>query len=416
MAALGSTSDPNALVPGDPAAVRADASTFSTGATDLESAADALAAVRVDDWVGDSADAFWGVMSAQPRSWRATADALTEAAGKLTGYADVLTSAQSSAATAIARWDEAQAATASATQTYNAQVASYNTAARTWAASDGTGPRPVPPGSFVDPGAAGRTEAEEILAGARDAVQQAGDDAAQALGRIVVSDQVVVRTDAGTEIGASSGEVTNTLFEVDPETGERKIGLVSAEGKITWFTASAEVEARYGAWFAKADAAFEAGSLEGEAGIGIEENTLVAEASGSAAIIRGTASASAGGEYGHVGAEAEAYAGAYAEASVKLGAEGAGATVGAFAGAKVEGSAEAEVAGVGGKATGELWAGWGAEADLGLTQDRDGAWTLGGRAGVAAGLGGSVGFELTVDPAAVAEAVGDAVDWVGSLS
>lgn len=415
MAALGSTSDPRALVPGDPAAVRADATLLEQQSTALEEAADDLAAVRVDDWSGDSADAFWGVMDVQPRSWRVTADALTSAVTQLRGYADVLTTAQSNAATAIETWEQAQTATEQATRTYNGQVSTYNTAIRTWQTSGGTGTRPTAPGPFVDPGAAGRAEAQEILSSAQQSVQDAGDDAAQALGRIVVSDRWVVRTDAGTEIGASEGQASSTLFKVDPETGEWQIGLASADGSIAWYTASAEVEARYGAWFAKADAEFQAGSLEGEASFGIEGGSLVAEASGSAALIRGSASASAGGEYGHVGAEAEVFAGGYAEAGVQIGAEGVGATVAGFVGGKAEGSVEGEVAGVGGKATGELWAGWGAEANVGVTQGRDGTWTIGAKAGVAAGLGGSVGFEVTVDPAGVADAVGDAADWIGSL-
>lgn len=414
-AALGTTTDPRALVPGDPAAVRADAALLTDQATGVEETADALAAVRVEGWAGDAADAFWGVLDVQPRSWRVTADALTEAASQLTGYADVLTAAQTSAATAIDLWADAQAATEAATTSHNRQVDAYNAAARAWNASDGSGPRPVAPGPFVDPGADGRAEAEQVLADARDSVRSAGDDAAQALGRIVVSDRWVVRTDAGTEVGAREGSTQNTLFEVDPATGERKIGLVSADGSITWYKASAEVEARYGQWYGKAEAAFEAGSLEGEAALGIQDATLVAEASGSAAVVRGTASASAGGDYGHVGAEAEAFVGAYAEAGVQVGAQGVGANVAGFAGARAEGSVEAEVAGIGGKGTAEAWAGWGAEADVGITQGKDGTWTIGVKGGAAVGLGGSLGAEITVDPGGVVDAVGDAVDWVGSL-
>jgi hypothetical protein len=47
MAALGSTSDPKALVPGDPDAVRAEAELVRTLATELEDAADDLDGVRV---------------------------------------------------------------------------------------------------------------------------------------------------------------------------------------------------------------------------------------------------------------------------------------------------------------------------------------------------------------------------------
>lgn len=414
MAALGSTSDPKALVPGDPDAVRAEAELVRTLATELEDAADDLDGVRVPSWSGAAADAFWDVMSEQPRSWRVTVDALGEAATAVTEFADVLAAAQSSAADAIDRWAEGLRATTEATTAYNARVATYNGALRTWMAS-GTGRQPTAPAPFSDPGATDRTEAQAILDQARDAVRDAGDDAASALGRIVISDRAVVSTHSGTETGVFEGDVSGTLLKIDPETGERKIGLVTADGSYKWFTAGAGTEARYGSWFAKADAEFVAGGLEGKASAGVKDGTLRLDASATGTIVGGSASASAGGEYGHVGADVEAFVGGYAEAAVVIGAEGINGRAGAFAGAKVEGSVEAEVAGVGAKATAEGWAGWGVEANFGVTQGDDGTWSVGAKAGAAFGLGGSVGFEVTIDPGAVGDALSDAGDWLGSL-
>lgn len=211
------------------------------------------------------------------------------------------------------------------------------------------------------------------------------------------------------------GDVSGTLLKIDPETGERKIGLVTADGSYKWFTAGAGTEARYGSWFAKADAEFVAGGLEGKASAGVKDGTLRLDASATGTIVGGSASASAGGEYGHVGADVEAFVGGYAEAAVVIGAEGINGRAGAFAGAKVEGSVEAEVAGVGAKATAEGWAGWGVEANFGVTQGDDGTWSVGAKAGAAFGLGGSVGFEVTIDPGAVGDALSDAGDWLGSL-
>lgn len=414
MAALGSTTDPKALVPGDPEAVRAEAELVRTLATGLESAADDLAGVRVPSWSGSAADAFWDVMSEQPRSWRVTVDALGEATTAISGFADVLAAAQSSAADAIDRWAVGDRATAEATTAYNTRVATYNSALRTWMAN-GTGRQPTAPAPFSDPGAADRSEAQAILDEARDSVRRAGDDAASALGRIVISDRPVVSTHSGTDTGVFEGDVSGTLLKIDPETGERKIGLVTADGSATWFTAGAGAESRYGSWFAKADADFYAFRAEGSASAGIKDGTARLEASGSLALLGGSASASAGGEYGHVGAEVDAFAGGYAEAGVVIGAEGVSGRAGAFAGAKVEGSVEAEVAGVGAKASAEGWAGWGVEANFGATLQDDGTWKFGGKAGAAAGFGGSVGFEFTVDPGAVGDALADAGDWLGSL-
>lgn len=414
MAALGGTTDPRALIPGDPDAVRAEATAIRERATTLEDAADDLAAVRVPSWSGAAADAFWDVMSEQPRSWRVTVDALGDAATAIEGFADVLTAAQSSAADAIERWAEGEKATAEATTAYNAQVATYNNAVRGWRTS-GTGHQPTAPAPFSDPGAADRTEAQAILDQARDSVTNAGDAAASALGRIVISDRPVVSTYSGTDFGVAEGDVSGTLLKIDPETGERKIGLVTANGSVAWFTAGAGAEARYGSWFAKADAEFHALRAEGEASAGIEDGTARLQASGSLALLAGSASASAGGEYGHVGAEVDALVGGYAEAGVTIGTEGVSGRAGAFVGAKIEGSVEAELAGVGAKASAEGWAGWGAEASFGATLQDDGTWTFGGDAGVAAGFGGSVSFEFTVDPGAVGDALSDAGDWLGSL-
>ncbi|GGY18018.1 hypothetical protein GCM10010358_81680 [Streptomyces minutiscleroticus] len=72
--------------------------------------------------------------------------------------------------------------------------------------------------------------------------------------------------------------------------------------------------------------------------------------------------------------------------------------------------------GIGFGAAAEGWAGPGAEAWWGYKKDDEGVWHLGGKAGVSPILGGSRGFEVTVDPDKVSESVGDAADAVGDAA
>ncbi|WP_226599017.1 hypothetical protein [Streptomyces violascens] len=130
-------------------------------------------------------------------------------------------------------------------------------------------------------------------------------------------------------------------------------------------------------------------------------------------------------EYGHVGiyGRGEGFAGAEAQVSAGVGPEGVNAGAKAFAGAKGTVAGGAEVAGIGAGGTAEGWAGVGAEAKVTFGKGDDGKFHIGGKAGVAVGLGGSVGGEFTVDPGKVsdaisdaAEAVGDAADEVGDVA
>ncbi|MFI9585444.1 hypothetical protein ACIHCQ_27110 [Streptomyces sp. NPDC052236] len=139
--------------------------------------------------------------------------------------------------------------------------------------------------------------------------------------------------------------------------------------------------------------------------------------------VAGKAEVSAGGRalaegragYGHVGAygRAEGFAGGEAQVSTGVGLEGVNAGAKAFAGAKGTVAGGAEVAGIGAGGTAEGWAGAGAEAQVTFGKGDDGKFHIGGKVGLALGLGGSVGAEFTVDPGKVADAAGDAADAVG---
>ncbi|MFG2390267.1 hypothetical protein ACGFYF_15425 [Streptomyces lavendulae] len=143
--------------------------------------------------------------------------------------------------------------------------------------------------------------------------------------------------------------------------------------------------------------------------------------------VSGKAEASAGirslvegrAEYGQVGGygRVEGFAGAEASATAKVTKTEVGVGAKAFAGAKASGAAGVEAGGIGVGVTGEGWAGAGAEASWGLRKDKEtGAWKLGGKAGIAPGLGGAVGLEITVDPGKVTKAAGDVADFVGDTA
>ncbi|MDT0491832.1 hypothetical protein ACIOD0_01660 [Kitasatospora albolonga] len=215
------------------------------------------------------------------------------------------------------------------------------------------------------------------------------------------------------------GWVAETGSEASgPGLGTDASGPDVAKGKL----AEAEASADLGS--AKAEATLTNGSTElaGEAeayagakvsaAAGITNGGAQAEAKGFAggeASVGGTAATGPVGGYGR----AETMAGVEAGLNAQAGAEGVAVGAEAFAGAKASAGAGADVAGIGVGATAEGWAGPGAEAGFNASRDANGVWHFGPRVGVSPGLGGSVGFEFTVDPGKFVDTVGDAAGWVG---
>jgi hypothetical protein len=167
MAELGQTRDPRALVPGDPAAIRANAGALKTRSDHVEKAGDGLVNIDTGAWTGPAAEDFRDKFSYEPNKWYVAADSLATAADALNTYAHVLEWAQQQAAEAIRLWDAAQAETQKAQQSYQ------NAAAQA--------PPEHPVGPFVDTGASGRRNAIDTLSAARKQVGTAGDVAARFL-------------------------------------------------------------------------------------------------------------------------------------------------------------------------------------------------------------------------------------------
>ncbi len=155
------------------------------------------------------------------------------------------------------------------------------------------------------------------------------------------------------------------------------------------------------------------GGARATANYGFNEKGVVGKAEASAGLralgeMRAEYGPYAGG-YGRV----EGFAGAEAGVNAKVTKEEVTVGAKAFAGAKGTIAGGGEVAGIGVGAAAEGWAGPGAEAWWGYKKDDDGTFRLGGKAGVSPILGGSVGFEITLDPDKLSKSVGDAADAVG---
>jgi hypothetical protein len=123
MTELGQTHDPRALVPGDPAAIRANAEALRARSDHVEKAGDGLVDIDTGAWTGQAAEDFRDKFSYEPNKWYLAADSLATAADALTTYAHVLAWAQQQAAEAIRLWDEAQAQTQQAAKAYQQAAA-----------------------------------------------------------------------------------------------------------------------------------------------------------------------------------------------------------------------------------------------------------------------------------------------------
>lgn len=120
-------------------------------------------------------------------------------------------------------------------------------------------------------------------------------------------------------------------------------------------------------------------------------------------------------EYGPVGgySRATGFAGVEGSANAKAGKDGVSVGAKVFAGAKAGVANGVEVGGIGFGGTAEGWAGPGAEAKWGYEKGDDGKFRFGGSIGVSPGLGGDIGFEITVDPKKVSETAEEAADALG---
>lgn len=178
-AELGSTRDPQALIPGNPEAIEDNARVLRTLGQAATDAGDGLRGVDTGAWGGPAANAFHDTFSYEPPKWHTVGDALTDAATALTGYADTLRWAQGQAAEAIRLWEAGQRATQQAQAQHNAAVEHANQQNQANAAAGN--PNTVQVAPFTDPGEQQRQAARDLLQRARQQLTEAGDRTTEVL-------------------------------------------------------------------------------------------------------------------------------------------------------------------------------------------------------------------------------------------
>ncbi|WP_375546292.1 putative T7SS-secreted protein, partial [Dietzia sp. NCCP-2495] len=105
---LGQTEDPKELIRGEPSAIVDKSTTLTEMGEGIGSTGEALAAIKVNDWAGDGAEAFEAVYSQQPGLWSEAATAFESASGAYETFAGVLKAQQGKARQAIAKWKQAE--------------------------------------------------------------------------------------------------------------------------------------------------------------------------------------------------------------------------------------------------------------------------------------------------------------------
>ena len=179
MAELGQTTDPKALIPGDPPAVYENARVLGARANSAGAVGDALKRIDTGGWRGPASDRFHDDHQTEVPRWLQADDSLDSAAQALSAYADTLAWAQGQAAEAIAQWQQGDAATQQAKQAHDRAVTDAQT--RTQANAERGDPTVVQPPPFTDPGEAQRQAARDTLNRARQQLTAAGDRCAEAL-------------------------------------------------------------------------------------------------------------------------------------------------------------------------------------------------------------------------------------------
>lgn len=424
---LGQTKVATDLVPGSVPAVDSTARDFASEAGRITTRYDAFRAIRVEGWTGSAYLAFDANFDNECTKWSSYIKLLDQAEETLTGYSGALSSAQSEAQTAIDKWEAAERTTDQAVATYNQHVEDYNAYVR----APDTATRCVArPGSFVDPGQAGRDEAEKILTAARHKLEEAGHTALVALGMLEGAKTEGEARGPGAEGSASGGKFSWTTWEdafgkdpsdgkdgryKDKHEGDFVLTLGSVEGAAWVLNGEGSVEDYLGGGSVKvnADGSYTVLGADGSAEATIDGEGFRLNADGTATVASAEGKIGAESAYSSVGAEAKASVEASAEGHVNGGKDGLHAGGEVFAGARgsVEGSAD--VGGVGGTVGVEGWVGAGAAADVDLGYV-EGKVTVGGSAGVAWGAGGKVSAEVVLDFPKIWETGVDMTDGVRS--
>jgi uncharacterized protein YukE len=157
------------LIPGDVEALFTKGDRLRGLAELLDVGGDSLSRVDVGPWIGEAADAFFGVFDFEPREWHKGADAIHKAASALKRFAEDIQAARRRAEEAQRMWNEGEAATAEAKAEQDRPKPRSDDLITEFSRNSGI---------FLDPGESKRQKAVQMLDDARDALEGQGDHAA----------------------------------------------------------------------------------------------------------------------------------------------------------------------------------------------------------------------------------------------
>lgn len=419
--ALGSSSDPTVLIPGDADAVKAFATRLGDLASKLEASGDSLRGVSLPSWEGKSANAFEQSFSPVPGLWIDAAEILNDCKSALEQHADAIVTAQSDAQKAIDAWNEGEQATAEAKQNYNRRLEDYNALSPVTRLY-----QPAP--YFNDPdGPRLRSEAQAILADARSALDDSGNETLTSLARVTGGSLTGGSSDGpGAESSWSWGSVKSDQWK--EQWGQGGWAGLDGAPSLGLSAVIASVTGSAWVWRAQGSATHYVGPANGYLYADGNITVLGAGTTASASLsdqgleLKGTAAAELVGvagsagwktDYSTVEISGDAGAGAYAEGSAKFSTEGVELGGEVLLGAKAGVEGEATLGGIGLTGNVEGWAGAGAGAEATVSWN-DGKLTLGASAGLAWGFGGSAGVGITLDFPEMGRTVSNMWDTVSS--
>lgn len=177
MPELGQTTDPKALIFGEPGEIRKSTVHLTTYGDTMRQIGDGLKRLDTGGWTGKAADAFHRRFQDEPQRWLDAGDAFHAAATAINSYANTLEWAQGQADEALRLWQQGEQTTAQAKTQHDQATA----AAAQHAAANGQPPPAEQP--FQDPGEATREQARQTLNRARTQLDSAGYEAVGAVDR-----------------------------------------------------------------------------------------------------------------------------------------------------------------------------------------------------------------------------------------
>lgn len=434
---LGQTEDPHHLIPGDVATVNANAQALADERRMLRAARNDIDGITAQDAIdaGIAALAYSFDRADLLVMFDDYDAALKTAHDAITAYSGALRSAQHAARLAIKKWNEGIALTNQAIEAGTLRTQPL------LPPFPGLGPLghtpeqpPVvldPLSALIDPGAPLRSEAQTILADARQDLLDAAAQALYALGVDQGDGDGDGQADGGDggdspftgpriswdgwkrDFGNSAGD----LLDKDKQGEDKKddpwsLSLGSIEGGVAVYDKDGHLEDYFGDVKVAADGSVKVLGLDGKAEATITRDGVVVGVGGTATLVglEGSVSASLGPAEVGVNASASIEASADGELKASL-SEGVHAGGEAFVGGRAEIGASGDVGGIGAEGKAEGWAGLGAAADAEIGW-KDGKLNIKGEGGVAVLLGGKLSGGVTLD---LPEIYGSAEDLVGCL-